>query len=50
MAAVRGSELVSLFDDELAMGMAVDVMFDRGFAVRVEEAASEVRRAVQCGR
>ena len=33
----------TIFSQPLAMDMAVDVMFDRGFALRVEELAQEIR-------
>jgi len=33
----------SIFNEPLAMDMAVDVMFDRGFALRVEERSQEYR-------
>lgn len=41
--ALTSQDLVAHFEREHAMDMAVDVMFDRGFALRVEERPGEYR-------
>ena len=41
--AITSSVPIASFDTPHAMDMAVDVMFDRGFALRVEERPGEYR-------